>query len=95
MEPLTRTPDVDLPTLIVGFLVFHENVDFCDACLAGRLGISRKQAGAAAAEVAASAAILRGSWVCHGCRQHTIVTRALPNRTFATTTRTRRRQRSA
>lgn len=92
MEPLARASDLDLETLVVGFLIFHENVDFCDACLAARLGISRAQAAAAASEVAASSAILRGSWVCHACRQHTTVTRALRNRTFATTTRTRRRQ---
>lgn len=93
MEPVARASELDLETLVVGFLIFHQNVDFCDACLAARLRISREQARATAAEVAASPALLRDSWVCHACQQHTIVTRALPNRTF--TTHTRRRQRRA
>lgn len=67
---------------MTGFLVFHENVDFCDECLAARLDIPPEQLRAIASKLAKSALILRDRWICQQCGRRDRVTRALPNATF-------------
>jgi hypothetical protein len=83
---------VTLEGRIAGFLVFHENRDFCDACLAARLVATPDEVRAAIAAWRRRATILlRDRWTCELCRRHAEVTRALPGRTVATKTPIRRR----
>jgi hypothetical protein len=75
------------------FLILHEGADFCDACLAQAVGIPAAQARTVLARLAKSAAILRDRWRCTACHAQTLVTRAIPNATFALSRRSRNRLR--
>ena len=74
---------MNLESHLTGFLVFHENMDFCDDCLAARLDIPADQVRVIASKLAKSAVILRDRWICAQCGRRDHVTRALPNQTFA------------
>lgn len=65
---------------LLGFLLFRQNVDFCDRCLADHLGAPLDALTATARDLARSPAVLRDLWVCHTCRRRGPVTRALSNR---------------
>lgn len=78
--------------LVAGFLIFHENRDFCDVCLATKLGLTRGVVRAAIGVLrASSTTVLRDRWVCQLCGTQGEVTRALSNRTVATKSNLRRR----
>ena len=86
-------PDVmDLADRARAFLILHEGADFCDECLALAVGIPAAEA-AVLARLAKSVAILRDRWTCTSCHAQTLVTRAIPNRTFALSRRSRHRLR--
>lgn len=76
---------------VAAFLILHEGTDFCDDCLAGTLGISAAQMRSIVPGVAKSSAFLRDQWTCRTCRRQTVVTRAVPNATFALSRRSRGR----
>ena len=81
-----------LETRVAGFLVFHENHDFCDACLAARLVATPAEVEAAIAALRRRAAVfLRDRWTCQICGRQAEVTRALPGRTVAMKSAIRRR----
>jgi hypothetical protein len=82
---------MDLADRARGFLILHESADFCDDCLGKALGITGEQARSIVVGLAKSPAILRDRWTCKSCRQHTMVTRAVPNATFALGRRSRNR----
>ena len=82
---------MDITSRVIGFLILHESLDFCDQCLASRLGISVERLGEILALSDKSAPILRDRWACRDCRRVTGVTRAVPNQTFALNRRSRTR----
>jgi len=83
---------VKLEVQVAGFLVFHENHDFCDACLAAKLGVAPTDVQAAVMALRRrSSVILRDRWACQLCGRKGEVTRALAGRTVATKTKLRRR----
>ncbi len=82
---------MDLADRARGFLILHESADFCDDCLGKALGIRAEQARSIVEGLAKSPAILRDRWTCKSCRQGTMVTRAVPNATFALGRRSRNR----
>jgi len=87
-------PDImDLADRAQAYLIFHEGADLCDDCLVRAAGIPAAQARTVLARLAKSAAILRDRWMCTACRAQTLVTRAVPNRTFALSHRSRHRLR--
>lgn len=69
---------------ILAFLMFHQNLDFCDACLAAQLGMPAQDVTTTVAQLAKTPTFLRDRWACHGCGQERLVTRALSNRTVST-----------
>jgi hypothetical protein len=83
---------VTLEARVIGFLLFHESRDFCDACLGARLGAATA---AIAVVVKAlrrrSSVVLRDRWACAMCGKVAEVTRALPGPTVATKSKLRRR----
>lgn len=84
--------DVKLEARVAGFLVFHENRDFCDACLAAKLGATAADVQAAVASLRRrSAVVLRDRWACQLCGKKGEVTRALAGRTVAMKSQIRRR----
>ena len=81
-----------LEARLAGFLVFHENHDFCDGCLAVQAGTTPGEVRAALAALRSrNAVFLRDRWTCEACGRHAEVTRALAGRTVATKTAIRRR----
>jgi hypothetical protein len=87
-------PDVmDLEDRARAYLIFHEGADLCDDCLARAVGMPAAQARTVLARLAKSAGILRDRWMCTACHAQTLVTRAVPNRTFALGHRSRHRLR--
>ena len=81
-----------LETRVAGFLVFHENHDFCDACLATRLVSTPAEVRAAIDGLRRRAAVfLRDRWACEVCGRQAEVTRALAGRTVAMKSPIRRR----
>jgi hypothetical protein len=83
---------VTLEARVVGFLLFHENRDFCDACLAARLGVTVADISAAVTALRRrSSVVLRDRWACELCGKTRDVTRALAGPTIATKTKLRRR----
>lgn len=82
---------MNLESRLTGFLVFHENLDFCDDCLAVRLDTGAQELRVVASKLAKSALILRDRWICAQCGRRDHVTRALPNQTFALRRRARSR----
>jgi len=82
---------MDLVARAKGFLILHESADFCDDCLGRALGITAAEARTVVATIAKSSAILRDRWTCKSCRKHALVTRAIPNATFALSRRSRSR----
>jgi len=82
---------MDLADRARGFLILHESADFCDDCLGRALGITAAEARTIVASLAKSSAILRDRWTCKSCRKHALVTRAIPNATFALNRRSRGR----
>jgi hypothetical protein len=75
------------------FLILHEGTDLCDECLARAVGIPVAEAPTVLARLAKSVAILRDHWRCTACRAQSLVTRAIPNATFALSRRSRHRLR--
>jgi uncharacterized protein with PIN domain len=82
---------MDLADRAKGFLILHESADFCDECLGRALRVTAAEARTIVAVLAKSAAILRDRWTCKKCRKHALVTRAIPNATFALNRRSRSR----
>ncbi len=83
---------MNLETRVAGFLVFHENRDCCDACLAARLVATPAEVRDAIAALRRRSAIfLRDHWVCQMCARRAEVTRALPGPTVASKSSIRRR----
>jgi hypothetical protein len=82
---------MDITNRVIGFLILHESLDFCDQCLAGRLDISVERLREILALYDKSAPILRDRWACRECGRVTAVTRAVPNSTFALNRRSRTR----
>jgi hypothetical protein len=81
-----------LEARLAGFLVFHENHDFCDGCLAVRLGSTPTEVKAAVAALRRrNQVFLRDRWTCQACGRQAEVTRALAGRTVAMKTPIRRR----
>jgi hypothetical protein len=77
---------------VAGFLVFHENHDFCDGCLAVQVGTTPGEVKAAVAALRSrNAVFLRDRWTCELCARRADVTRALAGPTVATKTAIRRR----
>jgi hypothetical protein len=73
-----------------GFLMFHQNVDFCDHCLAVVLGVSDQQAAAIAIDLGSGQAFLRDRWTCHRCGRMGRVIRSLANPTLTSRSSGRR-----
>jgi hypothetical protein len=87
---------MDAEGRVVAFLILHENLDFCDDCLAQELAITPERLEAIVRTLRKSAPILRDQWTCRHCGRRATVTRAVPNATFALNRRSRtRRQQSA
>ena len=84
---------MDLADRARAFLILHEGADFCDECLALAVGIPAAEAPTMLARLAKSVAILRDRWMCTSCHAQTLVTRAIPNSTFALNRRSRHRLR--
>jgi hypothetical protein len=84
---------MDAESRVVGFLILHESLDFCDECLADRLGLTAERLTGVLALLEKSAPILRDRWTCRSCARLAVVTRAVPNGTFALSRRSRTRQR--
>ena len=81
-----------LEARVAGFLVFHENRDFCDGCLAARLASTPSEVKAAIAALKRRASVfLRDRWTCQLCGRQAEVTRAMPGNTVAMKTPIRRR----
>ena len=81
-----------IQTRVAGFLLFHENLDFCDACLATRLVSTPAEVRAAVTALRARAPIfLRDRWTCQICGKQAEVTRALAGPTIAMKSAIRRR----
>jgi hypothetical protein len=77
---------------IAGFLLFHENADVCDACLAARVRATPAEVEAAIARLRRSARVfLRDRWTCQLCGNEAQVTRGLAGSTVALKTPIRRR----
>jgi hypothetical protein len=83
---------VTLDARVIGFLLFHESRDFCDACLAARLGLTRATVETIVTALRRrSSVVLRDRWACEICGNVANVTRALPGPTVATKSKLRRR----
>jgi hypothetical protein len=83
---------VKLETRVAGFLLFHENRDFCDACLASRLVATAEEVRGAITLLRRRApTFLRDRWTCQMCGKQAEVTRALPGPTVATKSSIQRR----
>jgi hypothetical protein len=83
---------VKLEGRVAGFLVFHENRDFCDACLAAKVGATAEDVKTAIDALRRrSPVVLRDRWNCQLCGKKAEVTRALAGNTVATKSNLRRR----
>ena len=81
-----------LESRVAGFLVFHENHDFCDACVALKLGVAPADVLAAVAALRRRTRVfLRDRWACQLCGRQAEVTRALASGVIATKSPIRRR----
>jgi hypothetical protein len=77
---------------IAGFLLFHENRDFCDGCIATKVAATTVEVRAALTELSRrSPVVLRDRWTCQLCGKKGEVTRALAGGTVATKSSLRRR----
>lgn len=68
---------------VAGFLIFNQDEDFCDRCLAVGTRLTPPQATVAVQRVAHFKIFLRDRWRCDACGAPGPVTRALPNHVFA------------
>lgn len=80
---MTPPGELDPAPRIAGFLLFHGDLDYCDACLAAALELAAGEVPAAAAELARAPTFLRDRWLCHRCGRWGSVTRALPTRALS------------
>jgi len=73
----------DATTGVAGFLIFNQDEDFCDRCVAVGTHLTPEQATGALQRVAHLKTFLRDRWRCAACGAPGTVTRALPNRVVA------------